>query len=243
MSTYYLPKERCTLEQAIKNSEIRGIEIINVQKTVYRCEGFGAKACISIENGWVRGGWQYGPNDAETVQFILSQVSNCDWTSEYGEEFFAYLNWDEKERFLSAREAADDVIENAKMEGYTLTKQEAIKDELHYELSERERFGIGDTLPLANAVKEFELYAPIISCRIEEVLENAEQAGIYTDFHQSGKVDFSFGPLTDEQGPVTLEPVVTALIEEGFVKDAAVYEWAASKSHETLQAMTKCAWY
>ena len=96
---------------------------------------------------------------------------------------------------------------------------------------------------MANAVKEFELYAPIISCRIEEVLENAEQAGIYTDFHQSGKVDFSFGPLTDEQGPVTLEPVVTSLIEEGFGKDAAVYEWATSKSHETLQAMTKCAWY
>ena len=243
MSTYYLPKNRCTLDQAIKNSEIRGIKIIQVQKAVYRCEGFGVKACISIEDGWVRDGWQFASNNDETVQFILSQVSNCDWVLEYGEEFFAYLNWDAKERLLSAQEAADDVIENARMSGYTLTKQEAIKDELHYELSERARFGVGDTLPLANAVKEFELYAPIIPCRIEEALENAEQAGIYTDFHQSGKVDFRFGPLTDEQGPVSLEPVVTALIEDGFVKDAAVYEWASSNSHETLQAVTNCGWY
>ena len=143
----------------------------------------------------------------------------------------------------SAREVATDVIDAAEIEGYELTEQEAINDELHFERSERKRIGVGDLLPLAAPVREFELYAPTKPCSVEDALRNAQGAGIFTDFHKSGKIDFSFGPLTDEQGPVTSEPVITAVVEDGFIKDAAVYEWAALCSDKTLQAITKCEWY
>ena len=243
MTNYYIPKMRCALEQAQKNSEIRGIKISTGDASQFWCEHFGCKASISVEGGWVRGGSNRGAYDDDTVKFILSLVTNCDWVDEHDDAFHAYLNWNAKERLESAEEVAEDIIKNSEMEGYALTEQEAINDELHYELSERMRFGVDDMLPLAVPVKEFELYAPTKPCRVEEALENAEQAGVFTDFHRSGKIDFSFGPLTDEQGPVTSEPVITAVVEDGFIKDAAVYEWAALCSDKTLQAITKCEWY
>lgn len=243
MNTYFLPTERCRFDQAKRNADIQGLEIIKGEGLQYRCEGFGVQAYICIEKGWVRGGWQHEVDDSDTVQLVLTLITNCEWVGEYDEKFFAYLNWNQRERVASANEAAQDVIEMAKLEGYTLTEQEAVKDEIHYELSERKRFGVGEALPLAVPVHEFDLYAPSKPCRIDDALENARIAGLYVDYHKSGKIDFSYGPLTDEQGSVTNKPVVTALIEDGFIKDAAVYTWSTNNSNETLHAITRCTWY
>ena len=243
MSTGYLPTERCTIDQAKKNAEIRGISGTRGKKGNYWFEQYGSKAMLCVEAGWVRGGKRCGDNDDDNVELILSEVTNCQWVSEHDDQFSAYLNWDEKERLESAREVATDVIDAAEIEGYELTEQEAINDELHYERSERKRIGVGDSLPLAAPVREFELYAPTKPCSLEDALLNAEEAGIYTDFHKSGKIDFSFAPLTDTQGPFVPCPVVTVVEKDGFIRDAAVYEYFADRSHHTLQVITKTDWY
>ncbi len=243
MSAGYLPTERCTIDQAIKNAEIRGISATKGKNGDYWFEQYGSKAMLCVEAGWVRGGKRFGGNDEDTVELILSEVTNCQWVNEHDDHFSAYLNWGEKERLESAREVAGDVIEAAEIAGYELTEQEAVNDELHYERSERKRIGVGDLLPLAVPVQEFELYAPTEPCSLAAALMNAEEAGIYTDFHKSGKIDFSFSPLTDTQGPFVSCPVVTVVEKDGFVKDAAVYDYFADRSHQTLQAITKTDWY
>ena len=243
MSTGYLPTERCTIEQAKKNAEIRGINVTKDRNGYYWFDQYGSKAVLCVEEGWVRGGKRCGANDDDTVELILSEVTNCQWVNECDDEFSAYLNWDDNERMESAREVAEDVIETAESEGYELTEREAINDELHYERCERKRIGVGDLLPLAAPVREFELYAPTKPCSVEDALRNAQGAGIFTDFHKSGKIDFSFAPLTDAQGPFAPCPVVTIVVKDGFITDAAVYEFFAQRSHQTLQAITKSDWY
>ena len=243
MSTNYLPTERCTIDQAKKNAEIRGMIITSGKNGNYWFEQYGSKAMLCVEDGWVRGGKRSGCSDEDTVELILSEVTNCQWVNEHDDQFSAYLNWDESERLESAREVAADVIEAAEMDGYELTEQEAINDELHYERSERKRIGVGDLLPLAAPVREFELYAPTKPCSLADAIFNAEEAGIYIDFHKSGKIDFSFAPLTDTQGPFVPCPVVTVVEKDGFIRDAAVYEYFANRSHQTLQAITKTDWY
>ena len=117
MSTSYLPTERCTIDQAKKNAEIRGISVTKGKNGDYWFEQYGSKAMLCVEAGWVRGGKRFGGNDEGTVELILSEVTNCHWVNEHDDHFSAYLNWDEKERLESAREVAGDVIEAAEIEG------------------------------------------------------------------------------------------------------------------------------
>ena len=59
MNTYFLPTERCWFDQAKRNADIQGLEIIKGEGLQYRCEGIGVQAYICVEKGWVSGGWQH----------------------------------------------------------------------------------------------------------------------------------------------------------------------------------------
>ena len=98
MSIYYLPKERCTIEQALKNAELWGMNVNDkeAKEGKYWVEDFGSSAMVCVEDGWVRRGARYGANDNDTVDLILTQVANCEWVDEHDEAYFAYANWNKK---------------------------------------------------------------------------------------------------------------------------------------------------
>ena len=113
MSTNYTPTERCTIDQALKNAELQGIEVNlkDASDGTYWFTAFGSSAFISVEDGWVRGGARFGGN--ENVELILSHVTNIwDWVDENQDEYEFYSLWTDEERLVHAESWAESIIEN-----------------------------------------------------------------------------------------------------------------------------------
>jgi hypothetical protein len=171
VSFSYVPTERCTIDQTLKNAElIGGIDVEEDAEAYWFGDREAVKTSLvllQVENGWVKSGEirSYGKAMPSMLRpapplhtLPLSSLTNCDWAGEDEERYGAYQHWTEEERLAQAKESAQqfmtDVVEcqiarDGTSEHGNTTLEKEIEKELKRIAELREQYGVPDELPLA----------------------------------------------------------------------------------------------
>ena len=111
----YVPTKRCTIEQALKNAELEGIEVHrNKENTcAFLHRSSDTALFVDLKDGWVRSGHGYSSDYSHysatyagdplhAIESVLTSITNCDWVDENQDEYELYSLWTDEERLTDA---------------------------------------------------------------------------------------------------------------------------------------------
>ena len=153
MGFYFCPTERCTIDQAVINTQSTGLKIFKNYHNEYGVSYANLHIILKVCGGWIRGAYGRGVENFDKRIFsIITQLTNCNWICEDDDEAMqVYLFWHDYEIKKEARLCVQDKIEfNPRKSMRTI--DEKIKDEIEYFFALRKKYDLDYDLPLAKPI-------------------------------------------------------------------------------------------
>ena len=169
------PKARCTIDQALKNAELQGIEVYKDEENPNAYTFLSPKKhptleevviVLMVEDGWVRSGSSFFVEKEfyEHIKSALTSITNCDWVDEHQFEWELYSLWTDDERLALAKQNAValneerewEIAHDGSSEIEYMTLEEAIEDELDWWREKQIDCGVPNELPLATPITKTE---------------------------------------------------------------------------------------
>ncbi len=154
MGFYFCPTERCTIDQAMINTQSTGLKVFKNNLNAYGVSFANFHVVLKVCSGWIRGAHGLGIKNFDSrIYSIITQLTNCEWIGEDDNEAMQiYLFWYDYEIRKEARMCVEDEIEiNSGKSRRTV--DEKIQDEVEYFLDLRKKYNLKDSLPLAKPIR------------------------------------------------------------------------------------------